>query len=123
MIGFIIRAAVAALGLWLASTIVPGVHYLKVSSLIWAAVLLGVVNAIVRPILVFLTFPISIITLGLFLLVINGLMIKLVTFFIHGFVVPGLLAAILTALVVAITSWIASWFIGSDGKVQTAGKR
>lgn len=112
MIGFIIRAAVVALGLWVAAHIVPGVRYLSVGSLIAAALLLGVVNAIVRPILIFLTFPITIITLGLFLLIINGLMILLVTVFLHGFIVHGLLAAVLCSLVVSLTSWVVSWFIG-----------
>ncbi|MDR3512974.1 MAG: phage holin family protein [Caulobacteraceae bacterium] len=123
MIGFIIRAAVVALGLWLASKIVPGVEVLSTGSLIAAAVLLGVVNAIVRPILVLLTFPITLITLGLFLLVINGLMIKLVTVFLHGFIVHGLGSAILCALVVSITSWVMSWFIGPAGRIEVVVRR
>lgn len=112
MIGFIIRAAVVALGLWVAAHIVPGVRYTSVGSLVAAALLLGVVNAIIRPILVFLTFPITVITLGLFLLIINGLMILLVTVFLHGFIVHGLLSAVLCSLVVGLTSWVVSWFIG-----------
>src|SRR5580692_2070293 len=120
MIGFIIRVAIVALGLWLASRIVPGVDVLSTSSLIFAALLLGIVNAIVRPILFILTLPITIITLGLFLLVINGLMIKLVTVFIHGFVVHGLWAAILCSLVVWLTSCVASWFIGASGRFEPA---
>jgi len=118
MIGFIIRAALVALGLWLASIIVPGVEMASIGSLIWAALLLGIVNAIVRPILVVLTFPITVITLGLFLLVINGLMIKLVTLFVAGFVVHGLMSAILCALIVSLTSWVVSWFIGPRGSIE-----
>jgi putative membrane protein len=120
MIGFIIRVAVVALGLWLATKIVPGVHYTSVTSLALAALLLGVVNAIVRPILVLLTLPVTLVTLGLFLLVINGLMIELVTVFIHGFVVHGLVAAILCAIVVWITSLVVSTLIGSDGRLQSS---
>jgi putative membrane protein len=120
MIGFIIRAAVAALGLWIASKIVPGVYVRSLASLAWAALLLGLVNAIIRPVLIILTLPITVITLGLFLLVINGLMIKLVTVFIHGLVVRGLWAAILTALIVSLTSWVASWFIGPSGRIEQA---
>ena len=120
MIGFIIRVAVVALGLWLASRIAPGVHVLSTPSLIFAALLLGIVNAIVRPILFILTLPITIVTLGLFLLVINGLMIELVTVFIHGFVVQGLWAAILCSLVVWLTSCVASWFIGPSGRFEPA---
>ena len=71
MRGFLIRAVVVALGLWLASQIVPGVEIRSTGSLIAAALLLGVVNAFVRPILVILTLPITLLTLGLFLLVIS----------------------------------------------------
>jgi len=118
MRGFLIRAAVVALGLWLASQIVPGVEIRSTGSLIAAALLLGVVNAFVRPILVILTLPITLLTLGLFLLVINGLMIELVSHFLAGFVVTGLWPAILCAIVVAITSWLMSSFIGPQGRIE-----
>ena len=118
MRGFLIRAAVVALGLWLASQIVPGVEIRSTGSLIAAALLLGVVNAVVRPILVILTFPITLLTLGLFLLVINGLMIELVSHFLSGFVVDGLWPAILCAVVVSVTSWLMSGFIGPQGRIE-----
>ncbi len=118
MVGFIVRAALVALGLWLASRIVPGVEVGSVGSLLWAALLLGVVNAVVRPVLVILTLPITLITLGLFLLVINGLMIELVTVFVAGFIVHGLMSAILCALIVSLTSWLVSWFIGPRGRIE-----
>jgi len=118
MRGFLIRAAVVALGLWLASQIVPGVEIRSTASLIAAALLLGVVNAFVRPILVILTLPITLLTLGLFLLVINGLMVELVSHFLEGFVVDGLWPAILTALVVSVTSWVMSGFIGPQGRIE-----
>jgi putative membrane protein len=112
MNGFLIRAAVVAVGLWLASQIVPGVHILSPGSLIAAALLLGIVNAFVRPILVILTFPITLLTLGLFLLIINGLMIELVSYLLPGFVVDGLWPAILTSIIVSLTSWVMSDWIG-----------
>jgi putative membrane protein len=118
MIGFLIRAVVTASGLYLASKIVPGIHVTSLGSLAAAALLLGIVNAIIRPILVLLTFPITIITLGLFLLVINGLMLELVSVFIHGVQVRGLWAAILGAIVVGLTSWVASWFVGPNGRIE-----
>ena len=111
MAGFLIRAAVVAIGLWLASQL----HLVQVSSpesLIAAALLLGIVNAIVRPILVILTFPITLLTLGLFLLVINGLMILLVSHFLPGFVVAGLGSAILASIIVSLTSWVMSGWVG-----------
>ena len=118
MRGFLIRAAVVALGLWLASQIVPGVEIRSTGSLIAAALLLGIVNAFVRPILVILTLPITLLTLGLFLLVINGLMIELVSHFLSGFVVVGLWPAILTAIVVAIVSWLMSGFVNPQGRIE-----
>jgi len=118
MRGFLIRAVVVALGLWLASQIVPGVEIRSTGSLIAAALLLGIVNAVVRPILVILTLPITLLTLGLFLLVINGLMIELVSHFLAGFVVAGLGPAILTSIIVAITSWLMSGFIGPQGRIE-----
>jgi putative membrane protein len=118
MIGFLLRALVVALGLGLAARIVPGVSYTSTESLLWAAVLLGVANAIIRPILIVLTIPITILTLGLFLLVINGLMIELVAHFLDGFAVSGLGAAILASLVVSVVSWMVSWFVGPRGGVE-----
>ncbi len=112
MNGFLIRAGVVAIGLWLASEIVPGVTILSPGSLIAAALLLGIVNAFVRPILIILTFPITLVTLGLFLVVINGLMIELVAYFLKGFVVDGLWPAILASIVVSLTSWAMSAWVG-----------
>src|SRR5579872_6449926 len=100
MIGFLLRAFIAAVGLWIATQIVPGMGADGVETLLFAALLLGIVNAIVRPILIILTLPFTIITLGLFLLVINGLMLELVAFFLHGFHVHGIVAAMLGSIVV-----------------------
>jgi len=112
MNGFLIRAVVVGIGLWLASQIVPGVSFRSGESLIAAALLLGIVNAFVRPILVILTLPITLLTLGLFLLVINGLMIELVSYFLSGFVVTGFWPAFFAAIVVSLTSWVMSGWIG-----------
>jgi putative membrane protein len=116
MFGFILRALISAVGLWVAARLLaPGVQYDTLTSLLEAAFLLGVANAIVRPILIILTLPITVITLGLFLLIINAAMIELVTVFIHGFVVHGWVAAILTAIITGLTGWVGSFFIGSTG--------
>jgi len=106
------------LGLLLASAIVPGVEIEGTGSVILAAVLLAAVNAIVRPIAVLLTLPITILTLGLFLLVINAGMFGLVAAMLDNFAVAGFGSALLGALIVSITSTIASWYIGPDGKVE-----
>ncbi len=82
--------------------------------LLLAAILLGIANAIVRPVLTFLTFPLTVITFGLFLLVVNASTIGLVAALLGGFVVDGLWAGIGAAIVTGVVSWIAGWFIGGD---------
>ena len=116
LIRFILHALATALGFWVASKLMPhGVTIDNLGSLLAAGVLLGIVNALVRPILIILTFPLTLLTLGLFLLVVNGLMVGLVTVFLHGVHIHGLWHAILTALVISLTSWAASGLIGRAG--------
>jgi putative membrane protein len=112
MIGFFIRAAFAAAGLWLAARFVPGVSVDGVETLVIAALLLGVVNALVKPVLVLLTLPLTILTLGLFLIVINAAMIGLVAFFLDGFQVAGLIPALLCWVVVTVVSAVGSMIVG-----------
>lgn len=120
MVGFILRALLAALGLWIASKIVPGIRVDSTGSLLAAAVLLGVVNAIIRPVVIILTLPFTIITLGLFLLVVNGAMLGLVSWMLGGFEVHGFWAAVFGAIVVGLTGWVGSWFIGAHGVERRA---
>jgi putative membrane protein len=115
MRGFLLRAVIAAIGLWLATVWVPGVHMRSVGTLLLAAVLLGVVNAIVRPIAFILTLPLTILTLGLFLLVLNAAMVALVAALLPGFHLAGFRAALLTAIIVWLTGWIGSALIGHRG--------
>jgi putative membrane protein len=103
---FLVRVIFAAIGLAIAAHIVPGVRYDTITTLIIAAVLLGVVNAFVRPIVFVLTLPITIVTLGLFLLVVNAAMIGLVAVLLRGFTVDGLVPGILAAIVTGVVSWI-----------------
>jgi putative membrane protein len=112
MIGFLLRAVITAAGLYLATRWVPGVHINSTTTLLIAAVLLGVVNAIVKPIAFILTLPVTILTLGLFLFVLNAAMVALVAWMLPGFHLDGFKAALLTAIIVWIVSWIGSWFIG-----------
>jgi putative membrane protein len=112
MIGFVLRAVITAAGLWLATQWVPGVHISDTTTLLIAAVLLGVVNAIVKPIAFILTLPVTILTLGLFLFVLNAAMVALVAWMLPGFHLDGFKAALLTAITVWIVSWIGHWFIG-----------
>jgi putative membrane protein len=114
MVRFIIHALAAALGFWIASKVLHGVHVAGIESLLLAGLLLGVVNALVRPILVILTLPLTILTLGLFLLVVNGVTVWIVTLFIHGVRIHGPVDAILTALIISITSWIVGGVLHPD---------
>jgi putative membrane protein len=106
MVRFLIRALAAALGFWIASKVMHGVRVSNTESLLFAGLLLGVVNALVRPVLVILTLPLTILTLGLFLLVVNGVTVWIVTWFIHGVHIHGALHYILTALIISIISWV-----------------
>ena len=115
MIGFLLRAFITAIGLWVASAWVPGVHIDTLGTLLLAGLLLGVVNAIVRPIAFILTLPITILTLGLFLLVLNAAMVALVAWVLPGFHIPSFSAALLTWLIVWVTGWIGSALIGHRG--------
>ncbi|MFN3521699.1 MAG: phage holin family protein [Phenylobacterium sp.] len=108
MVNFIIRAAFGALGLWLAAQLLSGVNVSSTTVLIIAAVLLGLVNAVIRPIVVILTLPFTIITLGLFLLVVNAAMIGLVAAVIPGFSVDGLGSGIMAAIITGLVSWAGS---------------
>lgn len=114
MLRFIVQFLVTCLALWLAAQVVPGVGFSDTPSLLLAAVLLGIANAIVRPILTIVTFPLTVITFGLFLLVVNAATIGLVAALLGGFVVDGLWAGIGAAVVTGVVSWIAGWFIGDE---------
>ena len=118
MTGFLLRVAIVALGLWLATYLLPGLHFDSPGYLLAAALLLGIVNAIVRPIAVVLTLPLTLLTLGLFLLVVNAAMLGLVALLLSGFQISGFWTAVGGALIVSITSWAASGLIGNNGKIE-----
>jgi putative membrane protein len=118
MTGFLLRAAISALGLWVASEILSGLSFETPGKLLVAAIVLGIVNALVRPIAFILTLPITVLTLGLFLLVINAGMVALVAWIVPGFQIAGFWTAIGAALIVSLVSWAASSMIGSTGKPE-----
>ena len=118
MPGFWLRLLISAAGLWLASELVPGLEIRGLGTLLVSALLLGLVNALVRPIVVLLTLPITLLTLGLFLLVVNAAMLGLVAALLSDFSVSGFAAALLGSLVVSLTSWLASWYVGPRGRVD-----
>ena len=118
--GFLIRMVITAFGFWLATRLVSGVSIDGPATFLLAALLLGVVNAIVRPIAFLLTLPITLLSLGLFLLVINAGMVALVAWLLPGFSLAGFGAALFTSIVVGVTSWLGSAFIGEKGRYELA---
>jgi putative membrane protein len=115
--GFVLRVLVNILAIVLAASVVPGIRLDGVLAAIAAGLLLGVVNAFVRPVLLILTLPITLVTLGLFLLVLNGLCLWLVAAVVKGFHVAGFWSAVLGALVVSVVSWIVTVLVSDSGRV------
>ena len=118
MAGFILRGLIGALGLWAATELMSGITIDTPMTLILAGLLLGIVNAIVRPFVLLLTLPALLITLGLFLLVINAAMLGLVAAMLPGFHIAGFWTAVGGSIIVSLVSWIGSWFIGPRGRVE-----
>jgi len=118
MRGFFVRLLITALGLWVADELLTGIAFDTTSSLIVSALLLGVVNAVIRPVIFILTLPLTVLTLGLFVLVVNGISLALVAALVPGFHIAGLWAATVGAVIVGLTSWAASAFIGGSGKIE-----
>ena len=118
MKGIVLRMLITMLGLYLASVLVSGVSISGGWTFIFAAVLLSLVNAVVRPLAFLLTLPITIFTLGLFILILNAGMFALVAAMLDSFVVTGFWPALFGALIVSITSTIASWYIGPSGQIE-----
>ena len=115
---FLVRAVFAALGLWIADKLLRGVYINNATTLVIAAVLLGAVNAFVRPVVFILTLPITMLTLGLFLLVVNAAMIGLVSFLLPGMHVYGLFAGIEAAIITGVASWIGHMALGDARRIE-----
>ena len=111
---FLVHWAITAIALGVATWVLPGVDVASGLALAVAALVLGLVNAVIKPILVVLTLPITILTLGLFYLVVNGLAFALAAFIVPGFSVSSFGQAILGALIVGIVSWFVGLFASRD---------
>ena len=118
MLGIVLRTLITGLGIWLATYIVPGVSAMSTEALIWAAIALGLINAFVRPVLVLLTLPLTILTLGLFLLLLNAGMLNLAGWFVDGFEVTGFWSAVFGAIVISVVSGLCANFIGPRGSYE-----
>ena len=116
--GFAIRMAITAFGLWLASVWVGGIGIADGWTLLAAAILLGIVTAVGRPVVVFLPLAITVGTLGLFLWAINAGMLALVAWMLPGFAIASFGSALLGALIVGFTGWVGASFVGPNGRYE-----
>jgi putative membrane protein len=111
---YFVRLLAQVLSILIIAYLFPGlIHITGFMSALAAAVLLGIVNTLVRPLLVLLTFPLTILTLGLFLLVLNGLMLWIVSWLVPGFGVSGFWGAVAASLLISIVSWLISKIAGA----------
>jgi putative membrane protein len=118
LLGFWVRLLVTSLGLLIASGLVSGIEFSGVIPLLLAALVLGFVNAVVRPVVILLTIPFTLVTLGLFLLVVNASMLGLSALLVPGFSVSGFWSALFGSIIVSFTGVVASWYIGPSGTVE-----
>ena len=121
--GFLIRLCLNAVALLIVSTVIPGIEVRGVLPALSAAFFLGLVNAVVRPIILILTLPLTIVTLGLFIPLINAFLLKLVSLMIQGFEVHGFWSAVFGALLLSIVSGLLSLFINDQGRVEVVVHR
>jgi putative membrane protein len=116
---FVFRWIATTIAVMVAAALIHGIRYDSTGSLIGAALLLGILNAFVRPVLLILSAPLILLTLGFFILIVNGLMLLLVPSVVHGFHVDSFGSAFWGAIIVGLVSWMLSaFFRGSDGRVH-----
>ena len=116
--GVLIRVLLNMLAIWLATALIPGISTADNAALVWAAISLGLVNAFIRPLVVLLTLPFTLVTLGLFLMFVNAAMLNLAAWFVDGFEVVGVIDAIFGAIIVSLVSWVGAAFIGENGRYR-----
>jgi putative membrane protein len=115
---FLLRWFVTTIAVLIAEAIVPGIEAGGMGNLLAASLLLGIVNAFIRPLVLILSLPLILLTLGFFILIVNALMLWMVGELIPGFGVDGFWSAFFGAILVSFVSWIfSSFFRGSDGKI------
>lgn len=119
MAAFLIRWFVTTIAVFVAEKLIPGIYCDSTGALLGATLLLGIINAFVRPLLLLLSLPFIIVTMGLFIFVVNALLLLLVSTIIPSFHVDGFWSAFWGAIIISLVSWIlSSFFRSSDGKVH-----
>jgi putative membrane protein len=116
-VGFVVRVLINAATIALAAAVVPGIRLDGAWPALLAGLVLGLVNALVRPVLVVLTLPLTVVTLGLFLLVLNGICLALTAWLVPGFDLAGLVPAVLGACVISLVSWLLTAFDSDRGRI------
>ena len=120
---FLLHWGIMSLSLWVASHVFSGITFNSKSALLVSALMLGFANAIIRPLLILLTLPLTLLTFGLFLLVINALMIMLVAALVKGFRVSGFWTALFASIFIALFSFFIEWLLpGSSPIFVTSGQ-
>ena len=118
MRGVLLRWVVLTAAVLAASWLLDGIRVDGLVSAVLAAAMLGLLNAFLRPLLIILTLPLNIVTLGLFTFLINALMLKIASELIPGFTVDGFWTAVFGALIIGLVSWLLNAFIGGRGKMD-----
>lgn len=119
MHGLLLRWLILSLAIVVAAYLFPGIRVEGFGTALVAALVLGILNAFFRPILILLTLPINILTLGLFTFVINALLLMMTSGVIGGLVVDGFGSALLGALIISLVSWLLSSFVNDQGRIQS----
>lgn len=118
MKGFFIRCGITGFAVLLASQIIPGIEITGVASGIAAVIILAFLNAIIRPVLYLLSAPFIFVTLGLFMLLINGFLLYLVSILVKGFIVSGFWPAVGGALIISLVSGVLNFWISEQGRIE-----
>ena len=116
--GILIRWTILTVSIIIASYLLEGIRISSFFSAFFAAAALGILNALFRPILLILTLPINVLTLGLFTFIINALMLKMASGIIPGFEVQGFWTAVIGSLIISVISWLLNSFISDRGRVE-----
>ncbi|HYA40049.1 MAG TPA: phage holin family protein [Syntrophobacteraceae bacterium] len=118
MKGLMIRWLLLTISIILTSYLIDGIYVRSFASALFAALVLGILNALFRPILLIVTIPINILTLGLFTFVINALLLKMVSGVVPGFYVHGFFSAVFGSLLISLVSWLLSSFVNERGRIS-----
>ncbi len=123
MRGLLIRFAVTAVAVFVATSIVPGIEAQSLSAGVAAVIVLAFLNAIVRPILYFFSLPFIMLTLGLFMVLVNALLLHLVAFLVKGFVVEGFWPSVFGAVLISVVSSILNLWVSEQGRMEVVRHR